>query len=58
MVEQILAGDEPRGATDAETAVAALRPGEELVALFYDGDSGELAGLYRLPSLEDHRWSR
>ena len=43
---------------DADAALEALGPGEEMAALFYDGDTGELAGLYRLPSLEaQQRWA-
>ena len=44
---------ETQALADAERALELVGPGEELAALFYDGDTGELAGLYRLPSLVD-----
>lgn len=40
---------EDQAVADAERALALLGPGDEMAALFYDGDTGELAGLYRLP---------
>ena len=41
---------EAQAIADAEAALAALAPWEEMAALYYDGDTGELAGLYRLDS--------
>lgn len=44
---------EAQAVADAERALELVGPDDELAALFYDGDTGELAGLYRLPSLVD-----
>jgi hypothetical protein len=42
---------EEQAMADAERALELLEPTDEMAALFYDGDTGELAGLYRLPGL-------